>query len=273
MCGSQCFPNVVLGTIFWSKARLSIENMSLAERSEEELLTTDEFWKDMIAGGSTVVRIPETRAEARELLLDMCDREPQALEAQVEQVDQRKVFEETSAAQSIDTEIARIQKEHFSDLRKVAQRQECEMREKAKRVERDKICLAAALKREEQERTHLAEQKRKEEQEEEKRLEAVKVEQKKRDEQQSELEKRLAKFQIDEANEKRQSEITAYFEVVDSSLELLQRGVVSGRVKEDYIHTPSGAYTLACDNCFSNIGSGTYFRPFPKAVHICSAIC
>ncbi len=246
--------------------------MSLAEHNEEELLTTDEFWRDMIAGGSTVVRIPETRAEARELLLDMCDQQPQALEAQVEQVDQRKAFEETSAAQSIDPEIARIQKEHFSHLRKAAQRHECEMKEKAERVEREKNRLAAALRREEQERIRLTEQKRKEEQEEKERLEAIKAEQTKREEQQRELEKRLAKLHIDEANEKRQREITAHCEVVDSSLELLQRGVASGRVKQDYIYHPSTAYTLTCDNCFSNIGSGVYFRTFPKAVHICSAI-
>ena len=139
------------------------------------------------------------------------------------------------------------------------------MKEKAERIERETIRLTAALEREEQERIHLAEQKRKEEQEDKERLEAVKAEQKRREKQQNELEKGLANLHhIDEANEKRQSEITAHIEVVGSSLELLQRGVASGRVKQDYICTPSGAYTLTCDNCFSNIASEVYCRYFSK---------
>jgi DNA repair exonuclease SbcCD ATPase subunit len=202
LCGPQCYANIILGTTFWSRANRNNAELARAERREQELRTSDSFWKEMVDGGSMMVRIPGTTVEARELLLDLCNREPQVLEAQVEQVDQNKPFEELAAVRSINPEISRMQQEQANRLRERQRQHEQEIATAAKRLRVETKRLADKLRQEEEEERRLAEQRWRDERKERDRLRdllaAIKAKQQRQEKEHRELEERLAKFKQEE---------------------------------------------------------------------------
>ena len=85
LCGSDCFPNVVLATSFWSEV-----DPTEGARRERELYETDKFWGQLVKKGSPVVRIGlDDRADQR-LLLRIARNNKVFLRAQKEMQDGRR---------------------------------------------------------------------------------------------------------------------------------------------------------------------------------------
>ena len=92
LCGSNCFPNVVLATSFWSEV-----DMTEGARRERELCETDEFWGQLVKKGSHVARIGLDQKADQRLLLRIAKNKKVVLQAQQEMLDGRRNCE-TSAA-------------------------------------------------------------------------------------------------------------------------------------------------------------------------------
>jgi hypothetical protein len=67
LCGQDWFQNIVLGTTYWGQT--DALHPRIGEQREQELV--DEFWGDMLAKGSEMIRVPEERWLARELLVKL----------------------------------------------------------------------------------------------------------------------------------------------------------------------------------------------------------
>jgi hypothetical protein len=93
LCGSDCFPNVVLATSFWSEV-----DMTKGARREKELCETDEFWGQLLKKGSRVVRIGLDQKADQRLLLRFVKNKKVVLQAQQEMLNGKRNTE-TSAAQ------------------------------------------------------------------------------------------------------------------------------------------------------------------------------
>lgn len=94
LCGSDCFPNVVLATSFWSEV-----DLTEGARRERELCETDEFWGQLVKKGSRVVRIGLDGKADQRLLLRIAQNKKVVFQAQQEMLDGRRNCE-TSAAQA-----------------------------------------------------------------------------------------------------------------------------------------------------------------------------
>lgn len=106
LCGSDCFPNVVLATSFWSEV-----DPAEGARRERELCETDEFWGQLVKKGSRVVRIGlDDRADQR-LLLRIAQNKKVVFQAQQEMLDGKRNCE-TSAAQETNGDLSRWRR-HF----------------------------------------------------------------------------------------------------------------------------------------------------------------
>jgi hypothetical protein len=93
LCGSDCFPNVVLATSFWSEV-----DITEGARREKELCETDEFWGQLVKRGSHVVRIGLDQRADQRLLLRIAKNKKVVLQAQQEMLSGKR-NSETSAAQ------------------------------------------------------------------------------------------------------------------------------------------------------------------------------
>lgn len=95
LVGKQCFANVTLTTTYWG---VSDEHQpGRAELHEKELIQTEDFWGLMVKHGSEVVRIPESRWLARELLVRLADKGTMTLQAQ-EELARGVTFDQLAAA-------------------------------------------------------------------------------------------------------------------------------------------------------------------------------
>ena len=97
LCGEQNFPNVVLGITWWDQ-----EDAEIAASREKILRETPEFWGDMVARGSRMVRIPRDRKGCLDLLLDIAQNSTTTLQIQEEMVNQQKSTKETSAMEEME---------------------------------------------------------------------------------------------------------------------------------------------------------------------------
>jgi hypothetical protein len=93
LCGSDCFPNVILATSFWSEV-----DITEGARREKELCEADEFWGQLVKRGSHVVRIGLDQRADQRLLLRIAKNKKVVLQAQQEMLSGKR-NSETSAAQ------------------------------------------------------------------------------------------------------------------------------------------------------------------------------
>jgi hypothetical protein len=101
LCGSDCFPNVLLATSFWSEV-----DPTEGARREQELCETDEFWGQLVKKGSRVVRIGLDDKADQRLLLRLAQNKKVIFQAQQEMLDGRQNCE-TSAAQEANANLPR----------------------------------------------------------------------------------------------------------------------------------------------------------------------
>jgi hypothetical protein len=244
ICGENNFGNVVLGITFWDQ-----EEPEVAASKEKELCDTPEFWGDMIARGSRVVRIPHNRREGIKLLEEIAKNKPVTLCVQDELVEQGlTIFETTAATAILHSQELKAVREEERKLKEAAEKQHHEelerlKRESAAKVEREERMFRqlrdrqrreaqalAALKRQQESNDRelaLARAKRREEMEKQAKEMADMKERTRQLRIQAEKDEsaRLRKLQI--AKETRRS--TAHSESLQSQLALSKRCAGGGR--------------------------------------------
>jgi hypothetical protein len=104
LCGSDCFPNVVLATSFWSEV-----DPTEGARRERELCETDEFWGQLVRKGSRVVRIGLDDKADQRLLLRIAQNKKVVFQAQREMLDGRQNYE-TLASQEVNANLSRYRR-------------------------------------------------------------------------------------------------------------------------------------------------------------------
>jgi hypothetical protein len=99
LCGPDCLKNVVLATTFWGNV-----NDATGKRREKELIDNDQFWGKMVAKGSRVVRLDESRPSNLKLLLEIAKNNGKIVVEAQKEMWGGKSADETSAAQEVDRE-------------------------------------------------------------------------------------------------------------------------------------------------------------------------
>jgi septin family protein len=110
LCGDEFMKNVVLGTTFWD-----IVSEEIGSAREEELLQTDNFFKNMKALGCDVVRISDDRDSNLKLLSRFAVNRPSVMQIQQELIE-GKSLAETAAAYAISQELAELQRQGHEQL-------------------------------------------------------------------------------------------------------------------------------------------------------------
>jgi hypothetical protein len=156
LCGDDFYPNVVLATNFWTCV-----DADTGARREAELRDKPEFWGDMVQQGSWVVRLPDEREAAVELLMELAWQKRRLLRIQREIVDQgRDVMDTDAAASTARLRALKAAEEEYNRQAEVMQRGLDHTRriweEKARKKTERRVANAAA---------RFAEQKRRQEKE------------------------------------------------------------------------------------------------------------
>ncbi|KAF6821449.1 hypothetical protein CPLU01_12479 [Colletotrichum plurivorum] len=101
LCGPDALEHVVLATAMWEN-----EKPQMANEREEMLRTKSEYWGDMIANGSTMLRHENNRQSAMRLIDHFVNKPAEVattvLDLQKEMVDESKTLAMTGAGQSVD---------------------------------------------------------------------------------------------------------------------------------------------------------------------------
>lgn len=116
LCGANSLRNVVLATTMWEK-------VAEEEGFRREAELKDDFWKDMIVGGSAVTRIrTETGNDARALVKSLLKNKPRPTRIQ-EELHSGKSLRQTDAGTEIMEEIAKLEQrlkaEHELEIREL----------------------------------------------------------------------------------------------------------------------------------------------------------
>jgi hypothetical protein len=108
LCGSANLGNVILATTMWEK-------VPLAEGNERERQLKDEFWKDMLAKGSTIARVSTDRAQATELVKKFLKNSPIVTRLQKE-LSAGKTLDQTEAGAAVQQYIEKLTIQYKKDL-------------------------------------------------------------------------------------------------------------------------------------------------------------
>jgi hypothetical protein len=139
LCGENFFRNIVLATSFWSE----VETEEEGSKREAELKDNPQFWGDMIARGSGMVRLPDSKDEAIALLMKLAGKEREVMRIQQEVVDEGRALRDTEAAAStarlralrslMQDYLARIEEVNEEERLERARRQETDAKDAAQR--------------------------------------------------------------------------------------------------------------------------------------------
>lgn len=261
LCGEKCFGNIVLGTTFWGV--MDSKHPGSAEHREKELV--EEFWGDMIERGSEVVRIPENRWLARELLVRLAKKTEISLKNQQERVEQNKAFESTAANSALNAETERLKAKHESEIKEWQMRMEKDSEEREKELRKEvEACTAEYNKR-------LEEQRKQQKRMEDERLQQEKESQRLRDEarkerervekEQAELAEQVKKMEKEREIQERRRKGLEFGIQISTCLEEITRAKEANKILANFREAKL-AYMIYCDNCFCSIGANTYYRKF-----------
>ena len=115
LCGKDCFRSVILATTFWN----SIDGRQ-AIRNECELKTTEEFWGEMIAMGSSYTRHTGDKQSAWRILDFMIQRRhPFRATIQQEMVDGKLDLIETKAGKQLSADLIAMEEKHVKKMREL----------------------------------------------------------------------------------------------------------------------------------------------------------
>ncbi|KAA8893581.1 P-loop containing nucleoside triphosphate hydrolase protein [Sphaerosporella brunnea] len=116
LCGEDALHNVLLTTTQWSRV-----DPREGEARELELKTKKEFWKPLLDRGATLARFYGDRGSGLELIHKLMAREPKVLDIQEQIVDKKMDLIDTSAGQTINEELIRLQKKYAEELKSTKQ--------------------------------------------------------------------------------------------------------------------------------------------------------
>ena len=261
LCGEECYGNMVLGTTFWGL--MDSKHPRLAEQRERELI--GEFWADMIEMGSEVVRIPENRWLARELLARLAKKPEMTLKNQQERVDQKKTLEATAAKSALNVETERLKANYQEEINQRRMKMERDIDENEKKLKREEKAFTAESNR------RLAEQRKQQKQMEEERLQQEKESQRLRDkakeecqrveEEHAKLAERVKKMTEErEVQEWRRKDIEFRKQITMCNKEI-ERAKTAGKILADFRELQL-VYLRYCNNCFRSIGANVYYGRF-----------
>lgn len=113
LCGSKCFPAVILVTTFWGAVDPAIG----ADR-ELQLRSNDEFWGYMAKKGSQIVRHSGGRESAMNIVESIVKRQRTiVLDIQDDMVNKGLDLDETLAGQSLNRELIEQRKKHQQEMK------------------------------------------------------------------------------------------------------------------------------------------------------------
>nr|OQO22531.1 hypothetical protein B0A51_09682 [Rachicladosporium sp. CCFEE 5018] len=120
LCGESPMKSVLLTTNRWDKAR-SCGDFDKAVAKETELRDKANFWQPLIARGARMVRwdSDDTRAGAVEIVRALMGAAPEVLQIQRELVEQEKRLVDTTAGNTVNEEVLRVEKEYQAELVKI----------------------------------------------------------------------------------------------------------------------------------------------------------
>ncbi|KAH6863571.1 P-loop containing nucleoside triphosphate hydrolase protein [Alternaria alternata] len=98
LCGKSFYKQVILGTTFWSTLRRTPADEATGQMRLDKLISTPEYWGEMVRSGSQVTKISDDRQEASQLLLKFVAMEHSMLQVQDEMINRNIRSENTSAA-------------------------------------------------------------------------------------------------------------------------------------------------------------------------------
>lgn len=96
LIGSSALPNVILVTTMWD-----LVDQAIGANRERQLVTTPEFWGDMVSRGSTVVHFDGTKECAFDILRSRLKEETRVLTIQKEIVDSKITLAKTKAGKEV----------------------------------------------------------------------------------------------------------------------------------------------------------------------------
>lgn len=196
LCGDDTMTRVVLCTTRWDEV-----SGGAGELRESELRR--DFWQDMLARGSTLARHDNTTKSAQRIISTVLKNSSVSLKVQQEIVDEGRTFAATSAANTLNAEIARLAAENEA----ARQRVERETREAR---EREQAAIRARI-AEEKSRQEQQERERRELQAAYERQQAEIREQQEEQQRQKERQERELR-ELRAAQEREQAEIRARLE-------------------------------------------------------------
>ena len=124
LCGPNALQNVLLTTTQWS-------NVDQAQgESREGELREGKFWGGLIAEGASIARFMGTRESGLELIDKLMGNKPKPLDIQDEIVDKGMPFSQTGAGQSMNEELASLQKKFQKELEDLKRQHEKAVKEK-----------------------------------------------------------------------------------------------------------------------------------------------
>jgi hypothetical protein len=138
LCGGDALKNVILATSFWDQVE-----PRYGEKREQELITSKQFWAEMVAKGSKVMRLERNRATCLAVLREIAKNQRMDLQAQKEMVEQNKSILDTAAGRAAmqDSETAKVQKQMREAREKEKKRMRRLANKQARKAKREKVTL------------------------------------------------------------------------------------------------------------------------------------
>lgn len=129
LCGSECFPKVVIATTFWGL--LQDDTSTIEEDRERNLSNDPQFCGTLVQGGARMVRHTNTYDSARAIVESMLRRyEPLVLRIQKEIVDHDMALAETGVGQFLEGDLLALRERYHRTLEELGQELEEAVAEK-----------------------------------------------------------------------------------------------------------------------------------------------
>lgn len=140
LCGAKGLSCVVLATTMWSQVTLDE-----GERRENELISKQEFWGEMIKQGSTVMRQDRAEVSAIKIIQYILGKRRRMVLDIQEEMASGKTLDETSAGRELEAELDRMRKQHEAEMRELREDMIEAQRQNDKRSQEEIAAIRAEL--------------------------------------------------------------------------------------------------------------------------------
>lgn len=132
LCGDDALQNCAIVTNMWSQV-----NAEVGQARENELKSTDIFFKSALDRKATMFRHDNTKESALAIITHLISKTSQPLAIQRELIDERKPIYETQAGKILLGEIATLEQRHQQKMVKLRQELQEAQEEQDEEAERD----------------------------------------------------------------------------------------------------------------------------------------